>query len=81
MDLVITDRPGVISVEKMRELFELSIAQTDVLQRNACLDVMPNKQGLQYADRETDTLWIGFALGLRCGERIARAKGGRHEHE
>ena len=67
----ITDRPGCISKEKMRQCFEAAVAQTAVLKTSTPLGaVTMNGKFSHYANSETDTMWLGFALGMRCAERL-----------
>lgn len=73
--LKIVDRPGVISVAAMRGHFEQAIHATPVLRDSAKLDaVEADGTFSHYADRDTDNVWVGFALGLRGAEQIARHK-------
>ena len=72
--LKITDRPGVIPSTTMRTLFEESIRQTKVFAKNTPLGaVTVNGVFSHYADPDTDTMWIGFAIGMRCAERLQKA--------
>lgn len=34
--------------------------------------MMVNGKFSHYADPDTDTMWLGFALGMRCQERLNR---------
>lgn len=73
--LTIKDKPGRITVAEMRSYFEGAINNTPALKANTPLSVMEiNEQFAYYMDRDTDTMWIGFALGMRCAERIAAAQ-------
>jgi hypothetical protein len=78
MRFCIVDKPGTISVREMQSLFESSCRKNDIIGRCTHLDTVQDAEGLQYADEETDTLWLGFALGLRCAERIVKAKSPHH---
>lgn len=70
--LRITDRPGVIGVERMRALFEASVRQTEIMREAFHLDaVLVNGAFSHYANPETDRFWSGFAIGMRCAERLA----------
>ena len=72
--LTIKDIPGRISVGDMRGYFEGAINNTPALKASTPLGVMEiNEQFAYYMDRDTDTMWIGFALGMRCAERVAAA--------
>lgn len=73
--LAVKDRPGVISVAEMRKLFEGIVNQTPVIAKSAPLGIMEvNGQLSHYMNADTDTMWIGFALGLRCAERLAAGR-------
>lgn len=75
MTFSITDKPGAISKELMRNYFETSIKSTKVLRENTSLATMTiNDEFHHYMDPDTDTMWIGFALGMRCAERLAAAE-------
>lgn len=68
--LKMKDRPGCISVAAMRTRFEQAITGTPKLKESTPLGVMEiNGAFDHYMDADTDTLWIGFALGLRFAER------------
>ena len=45
-----------------------------VLKKNTPLGIIEvNGAFHHYADRDTDTMWLGFALGMRAAERVAQA--------
>lgn len=70
----IQDRPGCISVSHMRHYFEGGMRQTDVLQKRVALDCRTDGgEFLEYADPATQAMWVGFALGMRCAERLQNA--------
>lgn len=70
--LNIKDVPGRITVDEMRRYFEKSVNDTACLKANTPLGVVNiNENFLHYATPETDTMWLGFALGMRCAERVA----------
>lgn len=72
--LRITDRPGCITVKLMRHYFEGAIQQTAAFMDNTPLGVVEvNGEFSHYMDPDTDTMWLGFALGMRCAERIEKA--------
>ena len=72
--LTITDKPVCISVETMRTHFESVIKGAPALAGNTPLGAMTvNGQFSHYSDPDTDTMWLGFALGMRCMERVAKA--------
>lgn len=80
MQLKIKDRPGAMKVEEMRNLFERAVTETPKLRGNTTLGTfVVNGEFLHYSDPDTDTMWIGFALGLRTAERLLKAntKGSR----
>lgn len=67
----VRDRPGCISTDEMLKLFERCVRETPSFRENMPLDrVFGN-----YADPRTDSMWLGFAVGMRCAERIAAATG------
>lgn len=73
--LTIKDKPGCITVADMRDYFERAVNDTPSLKANTPLGVMEiNEQFAYYMDRDTDTMWIGFAIGMRCAERITAAQ-------
>ena len=72
--LNLKDRPGVIAVSEMRRHFERMVADTPHFQNRTPLRVMEiNGQFSHYMDANTDTMWLGFALGMRCAERLSNA--------
>lgn len=73
--LKIVDRDGVVPTALMRDLFEGAVRSTAAFRDNTPLgEVKINGAFSHYADPDTDTLWLGFALGIRCAERITKAK-------
>lgn len=75
MMLQIKDRPGCISAAEMREHFERTVTETLVIKKNTPLGAITvNGEFIHYADPDTDTMWIGFALGMRAAERVAAAR-------
>jgi hypothetical protein len=76
MPFKIKDRPGVTPSAAMRQLFEQSIRQTKVFADNTPLGTMQvNGEFSHYMDPITDSMWIGFAIGMRCAERRDAVKG------
>ncbi len=72
--LDIKDKPGAISKKLMRHYFEGAINNTAALKANTPLGtVTVNGEFSHYANGDTDTMWIGFALGMRCAERVQSA--------
>lgn len=73
--LNIKDKPGCITVAEMRQHFEQAIDNTPALKENTPRGFMEiNEQFAYYLDKDTDTMWLGFALGMRAAERLARAR-------
>lgn len=69
--LKIKDKPGCITVAEMKRHFEEAINSTPVFKANTPLGVVSvNGEFSHYADSETDTMWLGFAIGMRAAERI-----------
>ncbi len=74
--LKINDRPGCIPVAQMRHYFEGAITSTPVLKASRPLDAATSGGKFQhYVDPGTDSMWTGFALGMRAAERIHGAAG------
>jgi hypothetical protein len=72
--LTIKDRDGVLPVSTMKLMFEQTINQTAALKRNTGLGTFEiNGEFSHYVEPDTDTMWLGFALGMRCAERLLRA--------
>ncbi|AZY50118.1 hypothetical protein C0J09_14030 [Bordetella avium] len=72
--LTIKEKPGSISVAEMRKYFEQGIKNTPALKGKTPLGIMEiNGEFAYYMDSSTDTMWFGFALGMRAAERVARA--------
>lgn len=70
--LKIKDKPGCISVAEMRSHFAAAVNNTPAFKANTPLGaVCINDEFSHYADADTDTMWLGFALGMRTSERIA----------
>jgi hypothetical protein len=71
----IKNPPGARRTEEMRALFETSIRQTEVFAKGTSLaTVTINGQFHHYMDADTDTMWIGFAIGMRCADRLVKAR-------
>ncbi|BDD90912.1 hypothetical protein PanNE5_03520 [Pandoraea sp. NE5] len=69
--LRVKDLPGKITVAEMRRLFEASITSTPMFKDNTPLGIMQvNGEFSHYMTPDTDTMWLGFALGMRCAERV-----------
>lgn len=76
MSVTIKDKPDAISVAIMRTYFEQSVNQTPQFSKSTPLGIMEvNGQFHHYMDPDTDTMWIGFAIGMRCAERLLNAYG------
>lgn len=72
MLLRIKDLPGRIPVAEMRRYFERAINDTPSFKANTPLGTVEiNGQFSHYFDADTDTMWLGFAIGMRCAERLA----------
>ena len=70
--LDITEGDGKLPKVVMRTYFERMVNDTPTLKENTPLEsVTVNGQFSHYMDPETDTMWIGFALGMRCAQRVA----------
>ena len=72
--LTIAEKPGAIPVAQIRECFEQAIRETKALADNTPLGTMEiNGVFSHYMDPDTDTMWLGFALGMRYHERMLKA--------
>ena len=61
----------MVPIVVMRGYFEGAMTGTPHF-KNQPLGIMEiNGQFSHYMNPETDTLWLGFALGIRCAERLA----------
>ncbi len=70
--LRIKENPGSMPVEQMRDYFERAIKNTKVFADSTPLGIMEiNGKFSHYMDPHTDTMWLGFAIGLRCAERMS----------
>lgn len=68
--LVIRDREGYISAALARHYFERAVRENAFLATP--LDCTVDAAGLvEYADPKTHAMWVGWALGMRCSERLA----------
>jgi hypothetical protein len=73
--LNIIDKPGAISKTLMRSYFENAVQNTPSLKASRSLNSVNVKgEFSHYANIHTDLMWLGFALGMRCAERIEIAK-------
>lgn len=73
--LSVKDKPSSISVETMRAYFEGLVKDTPAFAKNTPLGMVTiNDRFSHYADHETDALWLGFAMGMRCAERVEKTK-------
>ena len=69
--ITITDRPGALPVAHMRTLFEQSANSTESFRNRYDLTTLKyNGEFAGYKSAETNTFWAGFAIGLRCAERL-----------
>ena len=72
--IVITDRPGALPVAHMRTLFEQSVNSTQSFRARYDLTTLKrNCEFAGYKSAETNTFWAGFAIGLRCAEKLDQA--------
>lgn len=65
----IADYEGVIPVARIKEIFEQIVNETPTMRRSIILAVWQD----QYADPTTQSMFAGFAIGLRCAERFNKA--------
>jgi hypothetical protein len=72
MALDVVNVAGLISKAQLRKRFENTITQSSALRPNTPLGiVLLNGEFHHYANPDTDTLWLGFVLGMRHAERDA----------
>lgn len=71
--LDIRDREGCISKLALRRYFEGAITQTPALAHLPLKAVEIRGHFNHYEDPRIDNLWVGFALGMRCHERVMKA--------
>ncbi len=75
MNIKMKDGDGKMPVAAMRKLFGKCVRNTEMIAKRAPLGIVKIDGAFShYKHQETDTLWIGFALGLRLAERILAAK-------
>lgn len=67
-------RPGVISVALMRRYFELAMSTTPHFKTQPLGFVEASGEFCHYSNAYTDAMWMGFAIGMRCHERVAKSK-------
>lgn len=72
--LYIKDRAGTISKAEMQRMFEKAVSDTPALKATAEIDSAVMTDGVidYYADEKTNALWAGWALGMRCAERLSK---------
>lgn len=72
----IKDKPGCITVDAMRCYFERMVNETPAFATSISLLVSTKTDGSfdHYVDSDTDSIWLGFAMGMRCAERIENTK-------
>lgn len=66
----IIDGAGKMPVGLMRTFFELAMVQSDLLTPEDLQIVNVSGQFSHYYRRPVDLAWVGFALGLRCQQRL-----------
>jgi len=60
-----------MSIEEIRALFETTVKGSKRLASTTPLGTMEiNGEFHHYMDPDTDTMWIGFALGVRTVEQL-----------
>lgn len=68
----IRDWPGRITIAEMKPLFEDTMRAFRGLSTRVSLDPAYLDGETGYYNTDTNLMWIGFALGMRCAERIAK---------
>ena len=67
--LMIKDRDGFISAKLARHYFERAVRENAFLATP--LDCTVGADGLvEYVDPKTHAMWVSWALGMRCQQRI-----------
>jgi hypothetical protein len=70
---LLLDRPGFISAKLARHYFERAVRENAFL--SMLLDCSVDAKGLvEYANKTTHAVWVGWALGMRCAERLEHAQ-------
>lgn len=69
MALKVSDYGDVLPVARIRAIFEKLVCETPTLATKVQLNMWHG----EYACPETQTLFVGFSIGLRCAERFQRA--------
>jgi hypothetical protein len=68
----IADKPGKMPKETMRGFFERMVNDTPAFKASTPLGAIEvNGKFSHYMNPDTDTMWLGFALGMRCAQRIS----------
>ncbi len=67
--LVMVDREGAIPISIMHHHFEEAMRQTPKFSEQPLERATVNGHDI-YKNDETNLVWNGFALGMRCAERI-----------
>jgi len=73
----INNYEGVVHTDDIRKLFEKVVADTSILKKVELEPVMKDGAFDGYKNDDTNVLWAGFAIGIRCAERIANSARGR----
>ena len=72
--LEVRDRPGSMKVSLIRHYFEGAVTQTATLAEALPLHrVAVAGEFQEYMRPETQAAWVGFAIGMRCAERLQAA--------
>ena len=63
-----------MNLEEIRALFEATVKGSKRLVKSTPLGTMEiNGAFHHYMDPDTDTMWLGFALGVKAIERLEKA--------
>lgn len=72
--LVIREHEGFFTPKLMRRYFEAAVSQTAVLAKLHPLHpLVSGDEFIEYLSPRTQAAWIGFALGMRTVQRMAKA--------
>jgi hypothetical protein len=69
----IKDKPNCIPVGMMRTMFEQSMITTGLMGPEDLGAMEINGNFSHYFKPDVDLIWLGFALGMRCSERMEEA--------
>ena len=75
MALTISRRAGVLDKDVAKEFFLAIAKQTSTLARLDMMESTSHGEFDRFSNDETNAVFTGFALGMRCFERLCIASG------